>query len=241
MRVDPTVVTVESGPGKVPERVAVRPVRLNRGEYWLLREAVFLRLPLWSVALPEGEPWRRSIEMAFNHPGHGLSREELARTLRSMARRGWIRLYRHGDDGPSAVRLRLSEGAIAAEFDRPDDDPIRCLYELTPLGGRIWEQFARPEWHRYVDDEGEPGDGPVSGRRIVAANRRQLMSYLHAVRAEVDVIAGSECCVDIDDWTPAYWKPAMPGVRCTLRCVDKPLEARREPGTEHYHRVWCHW
>lgn len=70
-------------------------VRLTRGEYWLLTQAVRFKLPLSLIALPEGPPWDvNTIDMALNCQGHGMGFDELAQTLHELAERGWIALQR---------------------------------------------------------------------------------------------------------------------------------------------------
>jgi hypothetical protein len=218
-------------------------VRLNRGEYWLLAQAATLMLPLYIVALPDDPSPGMTLQDALNCQGHGMSHDELARTLLRMARRGWIRFFMHSfadlREAPFPSGLR----PIADEFARTSPKPHCGFYALTAAGGSVWERFAWPRWDRYVDDLTEDyADDGTCTRRITIGNRRLLNDYLEAVRREVDVVTGSETIRAVAEWCPAYWKPPMPAFECRLRMREWTTRSNdRWRSTGVYAKGWCEW
>ena len=231
----------------IPESVVTGSpdVRLTRAEYWLLLKAATMRLPLWVIAAPEGPPWGvGTIEESLNCLGHGLSHGALACTVQRLARRKWIRLYRSSRCGEHREPLQADRHVIAAEFDRQRCEDGIGTYELTPLGGEVFEAFARPEWDRYIEDFFllSAVDGESAERQIIAADRRRLNRYLDAVRHEYEVDPGSESIHERTDWQPIYWKAPRAGVECRLRYRDRqPTHESSIRSAGSLLRSWCEW
>lgn len=69
-------------------------LRLSRGEFWLLANAVEHGLPLPLLAMPEWVPGgtMNAIDIALNRQGHGLALPSLIETLLQLSRNGWVEL-----------------------------------------------------------------------------------------------------------------------------------------------------
>jgi hypothetical protein len=227
-------------------------VRLTRGEYWLLTQAVRYKLPLSILSLPEGPPWDvNTIDMALNCQGHGMGFDQLVRTLHKLFERNWITLQ-PGHDKPEP---RVWEAAtIRAELSKHQAHHCSAYYGLTAEGGQAWEQFARPQWQQFIEHEyGDEIDASgMLGRdedpqhwrsmHVITAQPGQLGQYMRAVRAEYEIAADSEQLDALGDWRPVYWKSPTHAVRCRFRCREKPLgddEYWLRP-TETF-PVWCRW
>lgn len=209
--------------------------RLNRGEYWLLSEAVEFRFPLRTLTLPEGPPWDGpTIDVTLNHEGHGLSLNQLSRTLLRMANLGWIEFSRGiGSDRhllatPDHARIREWLGETGTFIDG-------VYYALTAAGGHVWEKFARPDWDRYIAHESDSEDGSVE---IVTATEKLLHKYLQAVATEVTIDPESVQIAEIQPWQLTYWKSLPCGVRCTFRGTELPYQP---PKSQWWRERWCRW
>lgn len=229
-------------------------LRLTRGEYWLLTQAVRFKLPLSLLSLPEGPPWDvATIDMALNCPGHGMGFDELVRTLHELFERDWITLKPgHGKPVP-----RVWDAAtIRAELSERQAHHRSAYYGLTSRGGRVWERFARPEWCRLIEHEWDDPDeidagGALDyheqaqrwqGMHVIAAQSDLLDQYMRAVRIEYEIAADSERFDALDDWRLVYWKPPTHAMRCGFVCREKTFA-----GEDHGLRptsafpAWCRW
>ena len=217
--------------------------RLTRGEYWLLARAVLFRMPVRMLSIPEGPPFTdHTIQQVLNREGHGMSLSLLASTLMRMRRHGWIQLH-------ASLRSESDDFADSKEAIRAELAVVRrfmegAYYGLTPLGGEIWESFARPLWSLFIEDEDEPScDEGVSMRHVITGDRELLRRYMSSVRHEVAIVAGSESVTEMTDWKPAYWKPPMTGIRWNFQCRELRFDPRYlvHSASSRFRRSWCEW
>lgn len=218
--------------------------RLNRGEFWLLANAVEYSIPLPLLALPEWVPGGTmdTIDLVLNRQGHGLDFQALANTLAQSRRNGWIEFG------------RLLPGDSASVSD-PDADEIAAFlrergrgretvhYWLTAEGGAAWESFARPRWDRYIVPSCEfPEDGSTFERltTIETSDPRWLDKYLRVQAAEQVVEAGSITLAELRPWQATYWKTLPFGLRCTFRSTEHRLPGHTS-GSSRLREVWCEW
>lgn len=221
-------------------------LRLSRGEYWLLTNAVEYGLPLRMLTLPEwpqSDPHDATIDVVLNKRGHGLAVNELAETLHQMLERDWIVLSRD-------VRRR--------SLVHPDREEMRHIldergpfhegvfYCLTPAGGESWESFARPEWDRYVSCDGESDEDPTI-TEVVASSEKSLKRYMASVEHETPIEAGSRIYDELRPWQATYWKTLPTGFRCRYRyqrvepTPPGTLPSPYFPSTEWLRSRWCPW
>lgn len=216
--------------------------RLDRGEYWLLANAVEYGLPLGVLTLPE---WPRSdgratIDVVLNKRGHGLGTARLAGTLLRMLQRSWIELSRNQQ--PISLPDRDEMLRLLAERGRRFDETAH--YALTPEGGSIWEAFARPDWDRYIThsfDLGGPESDETELHEAIAADPKLLKRYVGAVAHETPIDAGSEVFSEFNPWEATYWKSLPAGFRCLFRVRRNEPAAYRPPGSQWLRDRWCPW
>lgn len=222
--------------------------RLTRGEYWLLTKVSEHGLPLRLVGLREGPPWTpMSLQEALNCASHGLDTPTLARHLYRLFRRRWIEF--HGALlGTAAKRVIVPDAkGIERELTLSGNFSDSLSYCLTPLGGQVWESFARPDWVRYiedfstgcVDDSGADDDEGWDCREVTTADRRTLAWYMDSVRDEDVLRPDSESVEMRHDWEYCYWKP--PRSAYVWRFLAKSKKPRRPPSSCWYRDRWCEW
>jgi hypothetical protein len=129
----------------------------------------------------------------------------------------------------STMRSLLSEPGVFAAG-------ARAL--LVAPGGEVWEAFARPAWHRYIDDcmtfEASTG---AELREVTTLDRAWLRRDQGAVRTEQSV--DREMVFEIDDWQMTYWKPKVAAHRWTFRAQGprRPIEQ----SSNCLQSLWCEW
>ena len=215
---------------------------LDRGEYWLLTNAVEYGLPLRVLTLPEwpqDDPYTATIDIVLNKRGHGLDRYELARTLYRLSERGWIALSRDfrrqipAYPGQSEMQRILDEKGL---FDEG------VYYKLTARGGEIWESFARPEWDRYISRNDESDEDPTISE-VIGFSEKSLKRYMASIAHETPIEAGSEIYDELRSWHATYWRRCPPvsavaivvttrswrlPMRCLLRTFHHPSGCARD-------------
>jgi len=172
----------------------------------------------------------KHIDCFLNMPHHGLTHDALYDELIRLVERGWIELHY----GPR-VRLPVREmdalratGWVEPE-DLPDDEmmendaAVRILrvtqsrhsylarhirITVTKAGGAVWGQFAKPQWHLFVDQDGpDVVDGRVlfclrTSTRRMANFARDLLQQRGMNFRQPDCYSISE----IGPWEALPWK-----------------------------------
>ena len=201
--------------------------RLTRGEFWILNSLVEHRDSLYRFHGPDG-----FLRDHFNRTPHGLSEDEVVLTLLGLFNAGWIGGEIARRDGPEKAAFAPTGTAIREAlrpvlYRRDGDPPKRRRQDphvtlgLTPAGGAVWEAFAAPRWHDFVDDLWEYKNsrpGRTKWRVIRATSRDRGKAY-------------ARCFTDVDDFDPAdvewknvtpfpatYWKTLPVGAVGRLRC-----------------------
>lgn len=114
-------------------------------------------------------------------------------------------------------------------------------YGLTPIGGRIWEDIARPRWQHYIDvsfSDDPPG-------HMHAQHQRTIEAY---VAAENAVGSGTFVVDDttwqiVAPWHATYWKTLPQGVSVQVRYMWNDNMPEKSDTLEHYKRLdnLTHW
>jgi hypothetical protein len=175
-------------------------LRLSRGEYWLLNNAIRAWTPFYNLA---DEPSKLAVD--YNKKPHGMSRSELIDTLTDLFDRGWI--VAPEGDAAGDPPVQLSRETITSYIDQRQFG----WYGLTALGGAVWEAFAVPDWARYIDISwGNPADGG----ELIGGSHDLVRLYLLTVHYfGYHVVAGSQRQEEIRPWHPTYWKLLPVGYR----------------------------
>lgn len=186
--------------------------RLTRAEYWLLNAVVEVSCPLTFLDTPH-------IEVLFNKASHGLSRDRLIATLTEMFELGWITAHRHtvGSDDDQELD-RLSAQSIESALN--EAPPVKRLktspctfYRLTPLGASVWEEFAAPDWNRYLSL-----CLPFSGSgEYIGATEWRLRKYLDLVHhLDIQVHPATVAWDVVQPFEATYWKTLPLGYRVSF-------------------------
>ena len=222
--------------------------RLTRGEFWLLTKVSEHGLPLGLVGMREGPPWTSAtLQEALNCEGHGLDTPALAHTLYRLLRRRWIEFRGPPFCPPQKNTIVLDAKGIERELTargRFSDGPG---YSMTPLGGHVWESFARPDWARYiedfaidhVEDKRAECEDDWACREVTTADRLTLERYMDSVRNECVIRADSESVEMRHDWEYCYWRP--PRSAYVWRFLAKDRRERRPSPPYVLRDRWCEW
>jgi hypothetical protein len=203
--------------------------RLTRGEYWLLNNVVVAPCPVSFLVHNE-------IKELFNNPGHRLSRQRLVETLCEMSNRGWIEGYRL--EGRISLTVAEIERGLT---ERSTEEGTELGYQLTALGGAVWEAFAAPDWDRYLhvwtSAEGELNE-------YFSASRWRVEKYLSLVHHLGILIApNSIVWDDVAPWGATYWKTLPHGHRVSFlhREIDEPRSWDKVPHEVMSLQRWYDW
>jgi hypothetical protein len=107
----------------------------------------------WAAYLLAGDA---STEAIMNKPSHDLSSDELSQHFFNLWSAGLIECSAasSGDQVPPDLQ-RAGEQFVRTQNWPPSDD-LCLIYRLSQSGGDTWEQFARPDWNKYlVSSEGD--------------------------------------------------------------------------------------
>ena len=147
------------------------------------------------------------------------------------------RSYVHMQKGDSPVSRPL-----AGDVRRALCEPHRTVrsgevsfFGLTELGGKTWEQFASPNWARFIDSEGDV-DGQTE---LTCTDEDWLSSYLRAFEQQLKIDPDSVSTSVVRPWQATYWKELPSAHRVTLRAEDD-LPGQL-PSLEWYESAWCRW
>ena len=217
-------------------------LRLSRGEFWLLANAVDHGLSLRMLTMPQWAPGIRSsdtLDAVLNRQAHGLALEALVDTLLQLSRNGWVEFGRQG----SGQNVRPSADDLASFLNERGAfrDGVYCW--LTTQGGAAWESFARPEWSLFIEHESQSfdeDDDDIQTTTIRACDWKRLGRYLEAVAREEAIEPGTMTLAELRPWQATYWKTLPFGLECSFKSKD-----RRSPDCPkrpwQIRERWCEW
>jgi hypothetical protein len=168
------------------------PIEVTDVERWFLEVVVELKYPVASLASP-------NLGLILNRAPHRLGLEDLVDVLGSLHARELIFFERGG----TGERTPLdSDGIVAALRHAHDHRHIeRSVYfGMTELGGVCWENVARPDWSRFVDESysRDPHEG-----RFAGVDREYVARLALGVSER---IGGTESYTLLTPWKATYWK-----------------------------------
>jgi len=159
----------------------------------------------WLAYLLAGDA---STEDIMNKPSHGLSPDELSRHFFALWNAGLIECSAASSGDHVAPDLQRSRNQfVRSENWRPSDD-LCLIYRLSQSGGDTWEQFARPDWNKYLvssEDDQNPHEWTLTG------TNRDLVQHWRDLGSNIDVgfpfpLAGTERWELLQPWQATYWK-----------------------------------
>lgn len=149
-------------------------IRLNHAELQLLE--LVEEYGAWITGIQTGDSWGSNNKWNYQYAA-----DQWAEALERLRQLNLIALYPDEVKGknlpgnPPNTRAEFLEELLRTDitFDALDTRPATraiWLYRLTAEGGRVWEQFVRPNWDRYLrwgsllDEDNPSGDkcGEVS-------------------------------------------------------------------------------
>ena len=182
-------------------------MRLSRCEYWLLENAVEHPIPT---------PWLTAdnLETCLNKKGHGVSNEEVTRSVTELVTQGLIEIIPPAVDSASRT-LALPEDSALHELLQ------REQYQLTPEGGAAWERFARPDWNMYVRFEGMSDENGNEQARVETADLALAEEYVTGLHYTGYSVASETLRQSrLSPWHPTYWKTLEVGSRLSFDYTD---------------------
>lgn len=215
-------------------------IRFSRAEYWLLDIAVEYSASI--ADLINGD-----TAGGINRTDHQCPPEELAEGLERLFADRLIAGYRFGG---KRYRHFLTRPEIEIELHRPKlppppDNPMHpgfrhpdeIYYQLTPLGGKTWENFACPDWNQFIGGIGtvigDTEDPPCPSRgQVICPSDWKLNYYLHYAAHIGHHIDETSIRRDlITPWKATYWKtlPKAHRVRYKMMYHDVYQENRGWP------------
>jgi hypothetical protein len=191
--------------------------RLSRGEFWLLGAVV--KFPIWLSPLVRSKP--KDLVAFYNRQHHGLTPGQLLDALESLVFNGWIECNQSSAyEVENSFKPTESEmkSALFAKCEADQDD---LAIRMTTSGGKVWEDFVRPDWNRFIDYSG--GDDEV----MIAAVRRDLVEmYLRASdNISYRMIPGSEIWSVQTPYKLLYWKE-VPHAHQVIFRIETGTEGR---------------
>jgi len=117
-------------------------MELDTKSWWILDLLARFRVPFRLLAMP-----REDLRLQWNRPAIDCDETAVAEYLIRLQCDGLVQLWAASDQHVSASQR--DDRDFAARHRRRFGD----TYSLTPEGGRLWEEWAGPNWARFFDDE----------------------------------------------------------------------------------------
>jgi hypothetical protein len=197
---------------------------MDNAEYWLLDLVVDRWFALeWLLA--------DDLEQRASRQGHGLSYNELVGLLQYLFQRKEL----------VAQRMLPAAQRVVGDDFQPDHEQIQAAlagklhlaYWLTTRGGKRWEKYARPDWHRYVAADCRSDER--QGLAIIGYDRARVQAHLARLSEQWrgSLTAGTETWDTLVPWEATYWK-VLPmahrvSVRPDWRHIPADLRDKRHP------------
>ena len=166
----------------------------------------------WAAYLLAGDV---STEYIMNKPSHGLSPDELSRHFFKLWSAGLIECSAAPSGDQVAPDLQRAKEQFVRTENWPPSDDFCLIYRLSQSGGDTWEQFARPNWNKYLVTS--EGDKNLHEWTLTGTNR-ELVQYWRDLGSNFDAgfpapLAGTEKWELLQPWQATYWKSLPIGYR----------------------------
>jgi hypothetical protein len=186
--------------------------RISRAKYWLFDLVCVGTFPIHILIIDD-------LTLVVNkQTEHGLTYEELVDTLYSLFEEGMLIADLFHDSSNFPIEINPTRQDIENALARK----MKIQYGLTPLGGKQWENFYKPNWNLYIYCCCHR-DSIV----LKACHRHILEKYLNLLpySSQKEVVSGSEVWEPLVPWQATYWKTLPSGwqVACKTRETDEYL------------------
>lgn len=195
---------------------------LEPSEYWLLESSVDAWVPLHLLVRP-------NVNEVFNKCSHGLDRSQLLGVLLTLFDKNLI----VGKTWHKESSFRPTEAQVnaALNIEGAGDAEGGILYGLTPLGGRVWEEYAKPDWDRFISHGWdatskvfqEGGESKEVEEEEICAARREWVEIFSLVAGLMGhrILPGSVVWEELRPWHATYWKTLPVGYRIRYQFVAR--------------------
>lgn len=192
-------------------------VSLNHPELQLLE--LVEEYPAWVAGVVDGASW-----MGANKWNYDYSPEVWADALDRLLAAGFVVI---GEQESPDAPLRPTRDQILKELTRTDVTfdafdtrkaaPPPWGYGFTPAGATVWEQFARPDWDRYIDESypSEDSSGRPQEMGVVTSARRDCVEAFLREAHHLGVVIDHDTVrwTEIRPFEVRYWKSLPMGHR----------------------------
>jgi hypothetical protein len=217
-------------------------IKLSRGEFWILGIAINAGEGFASLAGSD-----EHISGYWNREPHGMDLDQLIESLCGMFERKWLQL---NVNEPGTIQsFFVPDRDFVHDFfhgkieERPDGGGV--YFWLTHEGGRVWEEFAAPEWDRCFNASHQPGvDEHHEIIEVTAGSEDVLQNYLEYFPLDGSQIVDSSLKFEIIvPWQAKYWKELPQGFRATFQATvdwEKSFD-RPNHALQGLRDCWVRW
>jgi hypothetical protein len=190
-------------------------------EFWILDALADIRLTLYLVLEPSVYSAR------LNRPRYAANQPEVIEALKELIRRELLTCC---DCLGNPVELELA--ISTAKQVKNGNDTNSPYLELSRRGGDQWEQWAIPDWDRYVGyflpppelEEDDEGYWYCLGATNLPAIENEVL-WLASVGAVVVNATQSLPPVKFAPWMATYWKELPEGFQQAVKVIDTTVAA----------------
>jgi hypothetical protein len=180
--------------------------------------------------------------------------EELREAVGRLAQEGWIVGYFSGLGAVKDIMLTpelIERELLRRDIDygswtpeKPEPDPPLVYYKMTVAGGGVWEEFAYPQWERFIEGigylEAEPPEFPRGRGEAACASKKWLEDYLKGAHVEGVVIDFATLTWSEErPWRATYWKTLEVGYRARFEArLERAVPMREWPWLHRFYHEW---
>ena len=205
-------------------------MKLSRGEYWILELVTeYPHFVNWLFA--------ENLDEVINKPSHGLERIEIINILKSFVDKKYIFLRNHksGKNIENPTKEFFETSSIIPWEKHP------ILYGLTNDGGHLWEQFAMPDWNKYISCyydslPEEEKVGSIEGVELDFLHSYMISLDKHEIKVDRDSITTQV----IKPWEATYWKTLPECYRMEFRYEHRKTKYN-QPEPWWLRSLWYRW
>jgi hypothetical protein len=201
-------------------------------DWWFLDSVAEMRQPLYLLTTDD-------LETFMSRPSHGLDESGVVTALVRLVGAGDLHAFNEERGEFTPTPAEIAE-AVGGSLD--------AEYGLTAAGGARWEEAAKVDWRRFIDETYGPEDstgeiqapfGECVGE-IVGGSREVVEAYFGGVKFNgVIARAGTDVWDSYAPWRATYWKTMPEAHRIRFFCITiPPPEKEAVPDWFRQIRLW---
>lgn len=149
----------------------------------------------------------RNFGEVLNCNAARFSRDQVAQAITSLFERNLIAI---GEQSPSSLGMVEDSHIVGLDAKLSEDIPFVSYLWLTPRGGAAWEDYAQPDWRKFILE-----DMDTNGH-IVAFTCQHPVLRMHYCTAMQQALRVDQLPVleePVGSWAATYWKTLVGGQR----------------------------